>query len=165
MIILRIGMLWTRIRNRTEENFSRKKTRFFHTSTTDFRDPWEACSPPKRHNCSMIYTAPCIIFGSVHIHYEGEWEGVGHWNLRVIWALCGECHLGPKKLVPTCNRNFPPFRSRGQRGNEQLALPLASTAGHLPHVVNFRCLERGGHAHFRFFRARIFEHVRRQWPV
>ncbi len=25
----------------------------------------------------MIYRAPCIMFGCVHIHYEGKWEGLG----------------------------------------------------------------------------------------
>ncbi len=35
----------------------------------------------------MIYAAPCICFGCVHIHYEGKWEGVGPWNSRVFWAL------------------------------------------------------------------------------
>ncbi len=35
----------------------------------------------------MIYTAPCIMFGCVYIHYEGKWEGVRPWKSRVFWAL------------------------------------------------------------------------------
>ena len=28
----------------------------------------------------MIYTALCIMFGYMHIHYLGKWEGVGLWK-------------------------------------------------------------------------------------
>ncbi len=40
-----------------------------------------------------------IRFWCVQIHYEGMWEGVGHWKLRAFWALwngiepIGECHF------------------------------------------------------------------------
>jgi hypothetical protein len=42
-------------------------------------------------------------FNAANIHYEGKWEGVGPWKLRLFWTLwngiepLGESHLGPKK--------------------------------------------------------------------
>jgi hypothetical protein len=67
---------------------------------------------------SMIFTALCICFGCLHIHYFGKWERVGPWDSRVYWVpngtcLLAQCHFtGPKKLLnsraqppPTCPRN------------------------------------------------------------
>ncbi len=35
----------------------------------------------------LLFIQPCIIFGCVHIHYFGKWEGVGPWKF--------ESFLGP----------------------------------------------------------------------
>ncbi len=55
-----------------------------------------------------------IAFDAGSIDYEGKWEGVGPWKLRLFWALLngiepvGECHLGPEKLEISMAQPPPP---------------------------------------------------------
>jgi hypothetical protein len=35
----------------------------------------------------MIYAAPCIKFWMRAYPFEGKWEGVGPWNLRVFCSV------------------------------------------------------------------------------
>jgi hypothetical protein len=77
----------------------------------------------------MIYTALCIMFGCIHIHYLGKWEGVGPWNSRVFWApndtlLSARYHFtGSKKL--SNSRAQPPPRKMNQSINQKWIQPPA----------------------------------------
>ncbi len=84
-----------------------RAVKFFYTPAPTHPLVW-ALKPPsqalvnKTTYAPMIYTALCIMFwGSVHIHYLGNWEGVGPWKSQVFLALAYRLNAisqGPKTL-------------------------------------------------------------------
>jgi hypothetical protein len=72
----------------------------------------------------MFFTAQYLMFLICEqIHYEGKWEGFGHWKLSFFWALKWQqvmpVPFGPKIVEifmaqppPTClNNGFAPIKN------------------------------------------------------